>query len=428
MEDSKMYAVQSNVIRGLSAGEYEALREMCRVSNNLYNVALYSVRQHFFDEDEYLRYESNYYACKDNENYKMLQAGVAQQTLKVVDRSFRSFFALVKKSKNGEYRYEDIHIPRYRERGGYFLLICSGNAISIKNGYFRIPMSQAFKREHESCKKILVKFPDRLVRKKIKEVRILPRQNARYFEIQYVYVVDPEPKDLDSNRVMGIDPGLNNLATCVSNVGTPFIIDGRKLKSVNRLWNKRKAKLMSIGSKQGLENYSRTEQIERLTEKRNRRVNDYIKKAARIIVDYCVENRIGTLVVGHNPGQKRNINLGRKNNQNFVQIPLGKLRSQLECLCDRYGIEYVDVEESYTSKCNFLGGDFLPEYKQGRKYDESRFTGKRKKRGLYVTDDGQEINADVNGAFNIIRKCKQGFSKDELCRGCLDHPRRIRVE
>jgi len=113
------YAVQSNVIRGLSKKQYNLLKEMCRYSNNLYNVALYNIRQHYFDTKMFLTYESNYHECKTNENYKLLQAGVAQQTMKVVDRSFKSFFNLLKKCKVGDYRYHDVKIPHYRKSGDY---------------------------------------------------------------------------------------------------------------------------------------------------------------------------------------------------------------------------------------------------------------------------------------------------------------------
>jgi transposase len=140
------YAVQSNVIRGLTKEQYQILRELCQYSNNLYNVALYNIRQYFFSQNKFLTYESNYHECKDNENYSLLQAGVSQQTLKVVDRSFKSFFNLLKKCRQGEYRYNDVKIPHYRKKGGLFNLILSTNAISIKDGYFKIPMSREYRK------------------------------------------------------------------------------------------------------------------------------------------------------------------------------------------------------------------------------------------------------------------------------------------
>lgn len=164
-----MYLTQSNVIRNLTKEEYATLREICQYSNNLYNVALYNIRQYYFQEKRFLKYEENYHVCKENENYGMLQAGVSQQILKVADRSFKSFFQLIKKAKSGEYRFKDIKMPHYREKGGMFNLILSTNAISIKDGFLTIPMSREFSRQH--CHhKIKILFPKRLAGKTIKEV------------------------------------------------------------------------------------------------------------------------------------------------------------------------------------------------------------------------------------------------------------------
>ena len=182
-EVRSMFLTQSNVIRHLSKDEYAMLAEMCRYANNMYNVALYNIRQYYFHEKKFLTYESNYHECKTNENYKLLQAGVAQQILKVVDRSFKSFFNLEKKAKSGEYRFQDIKIPHYREKGGMFILVLSTNAINIKDGFLKVPMSRAFSKLH--CgRTIKIPFPERLSGKKIKEVRILPVFNGRYFKIQ----------------------------------------------------------------------------------------------------------------------------------------------------------------------------------------------------------------------------------------------------
>ena len=224
---------------------------------------------------------------------------------------------------------------------------------------------------------------------------------------------------------MAIDIGVDNLATCVSNVETPFIIDGRKLKSINQYWNKQKAYLQSIAMKQ--QKVRTTHQINRLTSKRNNCVNDYIKKAARVIINNCIENHIGTLYVGYNKGFKYSVNMGKTNNQNFVQIPFGKLHEQLSFLCWTYGIMYQEVEESYTSKSSFLDDDPLPEYKPEQPYTGA-FSGKRIKRGLYRSADGTLINADVNGAYNIMRKGKQNFSKEGLSSGLLESPMRIQIQ
>lgn len=418
------YAVQTNVIRGLTKKQYALLKEMCRYSNSLYNVALYNIRQYYFNTKMFLTYESNYHECKSNENYKLLQAGVAQQTMKVVDRSFKSFFNLLKKCKIGDYRYHDVKIPHYRKSGGLFNLVLSTNAITIQGDNLMLPMSRGFRALHPEVKQIAIPFPKRLSDKTIKEVRILPCSNGKVFKIQYVYEVSEESKNLNRDNVLSIDLGIDNLATCVSTIGTPFIMDGRKIKSINHQWNKEMARLRSISMKQKLKT---TNRIQKITAKRNNRVNDCIKKTARYIINYCIENDIGILIVGYNADFKRNSNIGKVNNQNFVQIPLGDLRNQLNFLCWKYGIEYTEQEESYTSKSSFLDKDMLPEYKPEQPYT-GKFSGKRIHRGLYRSANGTIVNADVNGAANIMRKCKQNVNFDKLCLRLLASPVRIRLQ
>lgn len=368
-----------------------------------------------------LSYESNYHECKENRNYALLQAGVSQQILRVVDRSFKSFFNLIRKAKSGDYRFHDISIPHYRKKGGLFLLVLQKNSISIKNGFFKVPMSRDFKKLHDFD--IKIPYPDRLLNKELKEVRILPCSGGRFFKIQYVYEEPEMNLNLKSDNFLSIDLGVDNLATCVSNVRTPFIVDGRNLKSINWHWNKEKAKLQSILDRQDIKG-GKSNKIYAITEKRNRRINDSIKKAARYIINNCIENDIGTLVVGYNKDFKRNINIGKRSNQAFVQIPLGDLRLQLRNLCERYGMNYIEQEESYTSKSSYLDNDFLPEYKAEHPYTED-FSGKRVHRGLYKTKDGKLINADVNGAANISRKVSG--SKLQPCIGLLASPQRIRL-
>lgn len=416
-----MYLTQTNLIRGLSKREYLMLRMMCFFSKNLYNVTLYNIRQYYFTEKKHLRYESNYHVTKDNENYKLLQAGVSQQIMKIVDRAFQSFFALIQKARRGEYRFQDIKLPKYRDKGSLFNLVLQSNAISIKNGFLTVPMSMAFKQIYGN-EKIKIKVPERVPVKKIKEIRIIPIANGKKFKIQYVYEIEEENLNLNQSETLAIDIGLENLATCISTVGTSFLMNGRAIKSINRLWNKRRAELQSRLPK----NQHTSSLISRLTLKRNNRVNDCIKKTARYIVNHCIENNIGTIVCGYNPDFKRGINLGRKTNQQFTQINFGSLREQLENLCRRYGMSYLEQEESYTSKASFLDLDEIPKYNADNP-KEYQFSGKRIKRGLYQSSDGRIVNADINGAANILRKSSQNFNFEKLGRGLLASPLRIKL-
>ena len=334
-----MYLTQINMIRGLTKAEYFQLRELCFFSNCLYNFALYNVRQKFFADKTYLRFESNYHKCKDNDNYKLLQSNMAQQTLRAVDFAFKSFFGSVGKVKGAR-------PPHYRKKGGLYSLIITGNSISICDGYLTVPQSRTYTSILNSHR-IRIKVPERLIGKKIREVKIIPLYRGRAFKIAYCYEVDEQDLNLNRENSLAIDIGLDNLATCITNFGTSFIMDGRKLKHINRNWNKRRAYLQSILMKQG--RYS-SKLLERITLKRNNCVNDCLKKTARYIVNFCIANDIGTVVVGYNPEFKRGMNLGKKINQQFTQIPFSALRRQLQNLCACYGMKYVEQEESYTAK------------------------------------------------------------------------------
>lgn len=414
-----MYLTVKNQIRGLTAGQYETLRLMCRLSKNLYNEALYSVRQYFFTERKYLCYEGNYHVCKSSENYQALGTEIGQQTMKVVDRSFKSFFALINKARTGAYQFNQIHLPHYIPKDGHFMLIIP--RIKIKNGSFAIPMSPAFKREHGA---IQLSVPEILAEKKVKEVRIIPCHNAQFFEVEYIYEQSEFHHELDSGKFLGIDLGLDNLATCVTNDGASFIIDGKQIKSYNRLYNKENTRLQSIKDKQGIKGTTNRQYLN--LRKRNRRINHAMSVAAKRIINYCVENGIGNIVVGYNLDWKRGIDIGRRNNQNFVQIPHGKLREKLSYLCELHGIRYTEQEESYTSKASFFDNDALPVYNADNP-QEYHFSGKRISRGQYRTASGYVLNADVNGALNILRKCTLIDLTGLQDRGCVNQPRRLRV-
>ena len=393
-----LFGIQKQQLKHLSADEYKALRELCFLSKNMYNVALYNIRQYYFSEKKYLSYESNYKLCKDNENYALMNSNSAQQIMKVVDRNFKSFFALIELAKKGNYQYEQINLPHYLKKDGFFNLIFA--EFSLKDGLFTVPMSTSFRRLYG---KVSIKLPYNLLDKKIKEVRILPKSNARFFEVQYIYEIEPSKEILNPNNALAVDLGIDNLATCVTNTGKSFIIDGKRLKSINAYTNKVNAKLQSIKDKQKIK--STTKQQKKLWDKRNCKVNDYLNKSARMVIDYCIANDIGTLVVGYNPTIQQNSDMGKINNQNFVNLPIGQLRDKLNYLCKRYNINFVEQEESYTSKADFLADDDIPTYKA---FDSKTYTfsGNRIERGLYQSSTGVLLNADCNGALNILRKSK----------------------
>ena len=413
-----MYLTLKQQVKHLSKKEFRNLKYLCHIAKNLKNQAIYNVRQHYFKNKKYLSYNENYKMLKNSENYKKLNSNMAQQILKEVDESFKSFFALLKLAKNGQYNGK-IKLPNYLDKDGFTTLVIG--FVRLKDDMLIVPYSNSFRKTH---KEIAIKLPLVLKGKKIKEIRIIPKQHSRYFEIQYTYEVKEIQRELNENNVLGIDLGIDNLCTCVTNNGASFIIDGRKLKSTNQYYNKINAKLQSIKDKQKIERT--TLRQKRITRKRNNRINDYLSKAARTIVNYCLNNDIGKLVLGYNEDFQRNSNIGSINNQNFVNIPYGKLRDKLIYLCKLYGIEFKLQEESYTSKASFFDGDEIPIYDK-ENLQEYIFSGKRIKRGLYQTSTGKLINADCNGALNILRKSKVVDLSVLYNRGELNTPKRIRV-
>ena len=416
-----MYLTIKQQVKHLTKEEYNILRELCRTAKNLTNQTIYNIRQHYFQEKQFLKYESNYHEMKNSESYKLLNSNMAQQTLKDVNEMFKSFFSLIKLAKQGKYNFKHIKLPNYLPKNGYANLIIG--MINIKDDMIlTIPYSYTFKKKYET--KIKIKVPKVLEDKKIKEIRIIPKFNARFFEIQYTYEIQEEEIKLNTNNALAIDLGVNNLCTCVTNTGKSFIIDGRKLKSINQFFNKQNAKLQSIKDKQSIKRQTKQQFL--ISRKRKNRVDDYINKTCKYIINYCLTNDIGTLIIGYNQSFQNKTNLGRRNNQIFTQLPFGKVREKLEYLCKRYNINYILQEESYTSKASFFDNDDLPVYNMDNP-QTYEFSGKRIKRGLYQTKNGYLFNADCNGALNILRKSK-AVDLTVLCsRGELDTPKRIRI-
>ncbi|MDJ0679897.1 MAG: transposase [Xenococcaceae cyanobacterium MO_167.B52] len=418
-----MLVTQSIQIRGLTAEQYEILRYQCRLAKNMYNVGLYRVRQFFFAENRFLGYESNYHHCKDNENYGLLHSQVAQQCLKSVDEAMSGFFKLLGLKKEGKLAAR-ISLPHYLKKDGYFPLVYPQPY--IKFGKIQFSVSNKFRKNYrETIGKVFKPFkfpiPPMLKGKKLHEFRIIPKYKGRYFVAQFVYEIKEEIREnLDKDQCLSLDLGLNNLVAAIDTNGSSFLVDGRKLKSINQWYNKQLAKLQSIKDLNRIKRL--TNKMAKLILKRTNQVNDYLKKTARLVINYCLEHKLGTLIVGVNKGWKTRINIGKVNNQNFVQIPFQALRQQLTYLCKRYGINYIEQEESYTSLASAYNLDNLPEYNADnpKTYE---FSGKRIKRGLYRTKEQKLVNSDINGSANIGRKGKANlFEKREVLEGLLDAP------
>ena len=415
-----MYLTIKQQVKHLSRDDYKTLKELCHTAKNLSNQAIYNVRQYYFKTKKYLNYQKNYSLLKQSENYKILNSNMAQQILKEVDGSFQSFFGLLRLVKEGKVSSHECRLPHYLPKDGYATLIIG--FVRLKGNKLVIPFSNTFRKTHKT---IEITIPPILLDKKVKEIRIIPKADARFFEIQYTYEVECIQKKLNHSHVLALDLGINNLVTAVTDTGRSFIVDGRRLKAVNQWYNKENARLQSIRDRQRKDR-RRTKRQQALLRNRNNKVNDYISKAARRIIDDCLKNDIGRLVVGYQETFQRSADMGKVNNQSFTSIPYGKLIDKLEYLCERYGIEFVKQEESYTSKASFWDKDEIPVYEAGIK-KEYRFSGKRTYRGMYETGNGRKINADVNGALNILRKSRVVSLEGLYSRGEVDTPVRIRI-
>lgn len=415
-----MYLTVKQQVKRLSKEDYLTIKELCHTAKNLANEAIYNVRQYYFTEGEFLKYEKNYTLLKNSPNYKALNSNMAQQILKEVDGSFKSFFGLLKLAKQGKYAFRDCKLPHYLPKDGYATLVIG--FVRLNGNKLMIPFSNSFKKTHKAVE---ITIPPVLLDKKVKEIRIIPKADARFFEIQYTYEAECIQRNLNKNNALALDLGINNLVTAVSNSGKTFIIDGRKLKSINQWFNKENARLQSIKDKQyfGRKPTNRQKAIVR---DHNNKVNDYMSKVARKVIDYCIANDIGTLVVGYNETFQRSSNIGKQNNQNFVNISYGKLRNKLEYLCELNDIVFVKQEESYTSKASFWDKDDIPVYNADNPKDY-QFSGSRIHRGLYETASGKTVNADVNGALNIMKKSSVVDMNILYGRGEVDTPVRIRI-
>lgn len=393
------------------------LEFVCGESTKLGNCGTYYSRQLYFKTGRIPTKYDLHRELATNPHFKALHSQVAQQCLTTIAESFRSFIGLLKGIKKGTVTQKP-KLPNYRQ-GGLALVTFPGQAVKLKAEGLRFPLGSKVKAWF-GLDAFYLPMPSNLDYKSIKEYRILPRNGCFYLEL--VYKVEPVQSEVILDRVLGIDHGLNNWLTCVTNVGTSFLIDGLHLKSLNQFYNKQVA---NIKANKPQAFWSKT--LAAITEKRNRQMRDGINKAARLVINHCIDNQIGTVVFGWNKGQKDSANMGVKTNQKFVQVPTARLKDRIAQLCEQYGIKFVETEESYTSKASFLDSDSLPIF--GAKPEGWQPSGKRIKRGLYRSSNGTKINADCNGSANIIQKVAAtlGINLDGVSSGALMTPLRVRL-
>jgi putative transposase len=381
-----MRLVEQHVIRDTDP-RYAAIDRAAFASKNLYNAANYLVRQSFIHEDVYLNVTAVFHLIKEHETYCALPRKVSNDVLRQLDRDWRGFFAALDAwTADPSKLLGRPRLPGYKDKQrGRNLLVYDIQAISLTG----------LRRGEVIPSQLGISV--RTKQTTVQQARIVHRKG--YYVVEIIYEREPVPAAVNPELCAGIDIGLNNLAALTSNkVGfVPRIVNGRPVKSINQFYNKRKAELQ-----QKLGATGTTRQMEQLTAHRTRQIDHYLHTASRRIIDLLVAEGIGTLCIGKNPRWKQEANMGRRNNQNFVCVPHARFIAMLTYKAELVGIPVRITEESYTSKASFLDVDPLPVYDPAK--PTATFSGKRVRRGLYQAADGRRLNADVNGAYNIIRK------------------------
>jgi putative transposase len=353
--------------------------DICLKSGLLYNYTLYAIRQGIFSKIYLNEYTFSSMLAKINQfDYRNLPAQVSQQVIKQAFQNIKSWIKANKSYAKNRTKFKtQPKLPKYKTGKKQNVVVFTNQVCRLKNGYIYFP-------------KLTNLQPIKTNQTNFKQVRIIPQ--ATCYVIEIIYEKEEINLNLEQNNILSLDLGLNNYVTTINNVGIqPFIINGKIMKSFNHWFNKKKAKLMSFVGNKGTSN-----KLKQLNNYRNFWIEDKNHKISRFIINYCIENNIGTIVIGKNDGWKNGINLGKKTNQKFVELPHAKLISKIEYKAKLIGINVITNEESYTSKTDNLALEPL--------IKQETYLGKRVKRGLFQSFTGKLINADVNGALGILRK------------------------
>ena len=384
----------------------EQLRQLCHVSKNLYNEANYLVRQAYFNQNKWVKTYQFREELANSSNFQQLPIPTAKKVLWNVDKAWKSFFAANTDWKTHPEKYfTQPRIPKYKPKNGQFQIAFEKKQVTFSNGILSIPQITGVQIKPR------LTSPSTLI-----SVRIIPKGVGYVLEIIYSKNVPSVPKQAPV-QVAGIDIGLTNLITMVNNIGKkPIVVKGGVVKSINQYYNKERTRLQSVYDRQGIKT---GKAIQKLTNKRNRKIHDCFHKISQKIIQYCVFHDIGTVVIGYNPDWKQNCHIGKRNTQNFVTIPYHRLVNQLGYKAEEQGITVIKQEESYSSKCSFLDKEPIKRHK--------KYLGCRITRGLFKSTTGTIINADVNGAYNILKKAFLNAVEADRIEDVGLHPLRWRL-
>lgn len=396
----KVNRVEQQIIRKNNS-IYNIVDQYCFYSKNVYNQANYIIRQEFINNNNKLSAYDVQKLMQPMDCYKECGSQSAQKTIQLVDKMWKSYFKAIKDWKKNQSKYLGMpKLPKYLPKDGRQVFMIKNIQCSLNNGQFRI----AFK-----------PFGGYTVNThavgKLMQCRFVPK--ADYYVMEIVYEIEVPDVVEKRIRICSIDLGTENLVTMVNNVGLqPVVIKGGTIKSINQFYNKRKAEMQSQLKKETGRDWSKN--LQKLTDKRYEKIKYLMHCASKKVVDYCVENKIDTLIIGLNKKWKQE----NENKQNFTYIPFDMLIKQIQSKCEEYGIEVVMTEEAYTSGTSFLD----KEQPIKENYNKER----RVYRGLFVANNGKTINADVNGAYQIMKKVVPDVF-DEGIEGVGSHPIRLEI-
>lgn len=393
---------------------YPMFCDFAHKSKNLYNHANFLVRNEFIKNNKWLRYgemDKILKADLEFDDYKQMPtAQSAQQILRLLEKDWKSFFAAIKDWNNHKDKYLGRpKLPKYKSKDGKHILILTNQNVKIKDGILCFPKTfKGFTLNPQFLNK------DNFV--SFQQVRFVPGYKS--FTVELVYNIEvPDALLSDNGRYLSVDIGLDNLATVVNNVGDkPIVINGKGLKSINKYYNKQISHYREVAKRMNNKDY--TNRMNRLTLKRNHKIDDYMHKASKYLIDYALENGFNTIVIGNNKNWKQESSMSKRVNQSFVGIPHMRFIEMIQYKAQNAGLNVILTEESYTSGTSFLDN----EEPIKTNYDKSR----RVQRGLFVSNNGIKINADVNGAYQIMRKVFPKVNADGI-QGVALHPIRVSV-
>lgn len=393
---------------------YSMFCEYTHLAKNLYNHANFLVRNEYVNTGRWLRYQELDRILKQDVDYpdykNMPAAKSAQQTLQLLDRNWKSFFNSIKDwSKNKDKYTGKPKLPKYKPKDGRMVFVLTNQQVRLKDDLLHFPKSFQGFTLNPRCVR-LDNFG------KINQVRIVPTNQVFCVEIVYSISIDDNLLQ-DNGRYMSIDLGLDNLATVVTNTGSnPVIVNGKGLKSNNQYYNKKKAHYQKVARQMNDKFY--TNRLYRLTQKRNSKIEDSLHKISKFIVTSALSSDVHTIVIGNNKDWKRDISLGKRINQSFVTIPHQKLIEKIIYKARNVGINVILTEESYTS-----GTSFLDEESPKKEFYNKK---RRIHRGLFVSNHGVQINADVNAAYQIMKKVFPNVFTDGI-EDAVSHPVRVDI-